>query len=339
MQILNAIVHEVKKEEDSAAVEVIFRHDENEIDSHAIDLSKQLTGLFKKTGLNSGGFIQPEEDEQPPQFVNLLNIYLDQLSFTDFVKFTQSATKEFQKQLFKATAAKGGYLWFNHYIHNDEHFLSVVLLRKKAGLALSENLTLDQIEQLDLDKLHMASRINLSRWIAGSSNRYISFRIGKNAKDVTGYFAKFIGCEEFTRAKIDTQNLVAVTKEYCQTNNFDDVASENIKQFVFDRCSEWLANDEAILLENISTALDACFQPENKGTFLEISQNEPYSLNNEMSVEKASLRSLTRYNGKNKDLSISFSSDLLNVSVFYDSKNKALKITDLPQSLLAQLPS
>lgn len=56
-----------------------------------------------------------------------------------------------------------------------------------------------------------------------------------------------------------------------------------------------------------------------------------------MSVEKAALRSLTRYNGKNKDLSISFSNELLNVSVFFDKKSKSLKITELPQSLLTQL--
>lgn len=337
MKIVNAIVHEVKKEEDSSAIEIISREQENEINTHAIDLSKQLAGLFKKTGLNSGGFIQPEEDEQQPQFVNLLNTYFQEFSFTDFVKFTQAAAREFKKQLSKSTASKGGYLWFNHYIHNEEHFLSVVLLRKKAGLALSEELTLDEIEQLDLDKLHMASRINLSSWVTGESDRYISFRIGKNAKDVTDYFAKFVGCEEFTRSKVDTQNLVSVTKKYCQANDYDELASENIKQFVFDRCTEWLANDEAVLLENISNALDACFQPENTGTFLEIAQNEPYCLNNEMSIEKSVLKSLTRYVGKNKNLSISFASDLLNVSVFYDETNQSLKITDLPQTLISQL--
>ncbi|MGB1201709.1 MAG: nucleoid-associated protein [Cognaticolwellia aestuarii] len=121
------------------------------------------------------------------------------------------------------------------------------------------------------------------------------------------------------------------------SNNFNDVASTNIKQFVFERCTEWLANDEVILLENISAALDASFQPQNKGSFLEISQSDPYNLSNEMSVEKAALRSLTRYNGKNKDLSISFSNELLNVSVFFDKKSKSLKITELPQSLLTQL--
>jgi len=337
VQIKNAIVHEVLKEEGSEAVTLITREEENEINSHAQELSQQLSQLFRKTGLNSGGFLVPEADEQPPQFVNLLNQYFVDNNFIDFVSFSESAVREFKKKLSKATGSKGGYLWFNHYSHNSELFLSVVLLRKKFGLSLSEDLTLDEIEQLDLEKLHMASRINLSAWRRGDSSRYISFRIGRGAKDVTDYFSQFIGCEEFTKAKVDTQNLVAVTKEYCRKNNFDDDASENIKQFVFDRCIDWLNTDSPVLLENISSALDTCFQPSNINTFLEIAQNEPFSLNNEMSVEKAALKGLTRYAGKNKDLSISFASDLLNVSVFYNSQNKSLKITDIPKSLLAQL--
>lgn len=337
MQIKHAIVHEVVKEEGTEAVTLIERDEENEINSHAQELSQQLSQLFRKTGLNSGGFIVPEDNEQPPQFVNLLNQYFVDDNFIDFVSFSKSATKEFKKKLSKATGSKGGYLWFNHYFHNSEAFLSVVLLRKKFGLSLSEDLTLDEIEQLDLDKLHMASRINLSAWKRGDSNRYISFRIGRGAKDVTDYFSQFIGCEEFTKAKVDTQNLVSVTKEYCRTNNFDDEASENIKQFVFDRCIDWLSNDSPVLLENISSALDTCFQPDKENTFLEIAQNEPFNLNNEMSVEKATLKSLTRYSGKSKNLSISFASDLLNVSVFYNSQNKSLRITDIPKSLLDQL--
>ena len=151
-----------------------------------------------------------------------------------------------------------------------------MLLRKKNGLALSNDLTLDEIEQLDLDRLHMAARINLSAWLAGTSMKFIAFRIGQGAKDVTDYFSSFIGCEEYTRAKADTNNLVQVTKKYCSIHQFDDGKSESVRQFVFDRCIDWMNEGEPVLIDRISTLLDESFNPDNSGQFLEIAQSDPF---------------------------------------------------------------
>ena len=339
MGIKNIIIHEVRKEEHKAS-EIFTREKENKIDDHAEKLSSELSKLFRKTGLNTGRFITPEKKDDPkPQFVILLEKYFNKHSFEDFVSFSQSATREFEKHLNKSTASKGGYLWFNHYTHGDEHFLTVVLLRKKSALSLSSDLTLDKIEELDLDTLHMAARINLSAWLEGVSSKFIAFRIGHGAKDVTDYFSKFVGCEEYTRARVDTQNLVLVTKQYCTTHKFSDDKSESVKRFVFDQCINWMNDDKPVLLESISSLLDDSFKPENKGAFLDIAQDEPYSLNNEVPIERSALKGLTRYFGKTKKMSISFDSELLNVSVFFDEETGTINITELPEKLIAQLIS
>ncbi|MCC4790463.1 nucleoid-associated protein [Vibrio splendidus] len=340
MNIENIIVHEIQKEDEQSVATLDLRTNENTIDEHALTLSSQLTALFKKTGLNTGQFSQPENEDDPlPHFVTLLNTYYIADAFSDFVAFTQAASREFKRQLDDASSSKGGYLWFNHYTHNEEHFLSVVMLRKKAGLSLKSDLTLDEIEQLDLDKLHMAARINLSAWLNDSSQRYISFRIGKNAKDVTDYFAKFIGCVEYTKAKLDTQNLIAVTSKFCDTHELTAIQTENVKQLVLDTCISWLDNSQPAQLDRLSSILDnsLTLSEDDSGKFLEIAQNEPYCLTNEIPVERAALRGLTRYVGRNRKLSISFDSDLLNVSVFFDAGEKEILITDVPDSLIKQL--
>lgn len=338
MSIENIIVHEVRKEEENSVADIFTRDEENAIDAHAQDLNDQLTQLFRKTGLNTGRFSIPEADDDPkPHFVTLLETYFNINEFSDFIEFSKAASRDFKRKLDGSSSSKGGYIWFNHYVHNDENFLSIVLLRKKHGLSLSSDLTLDDVEQLDLDRLHMAARINLTAWLSGTSTRYIAFRIGRGAKDVTGYFSTFIGCEEYTRARVDTQNLVAVTKQYCVDNGFDDVKSETVKQFVFDQCVAWLDDDEPILLDSISTMLDTRFAPTQNGKFLEIAQDEPFSLNNEIPIERSALKGLTRYSGKSKKLSLSFDSDLLNVSVFYNQGSGELKIIDLPDKLKQQL--
>jgi len=338
MSIENIIVHEVRKEEDQSVATIYPRNEENIVDEHAQTLSTQLSGLFRKTGLLTGRFETPENPDDPkPHFVTLLESHFDEGNFENFVTFSDAAAREFKRKLDETGASKGGYLWFNHYTYNEENFLSIVLLRKKNGLALSNDLTLDQIEQLDLDKLHMAARINLTAWLSGTSTRFISFRIGRGAKDVTEYFAKFVGCEEYTRARADTQNLVQVTKKYCAVNNFSDDKTEDVKQFVFERCNTWLDESEPVLLERISELLDSSFTPQEEGRFLEIAQDDPFFLSNEVPIEKSALRGLTRYTGKTKKLSLSFDSDLINISVFYNENDEEIRITDVPVKLKEQL--
>jgi nucleoid-associated protein len=338
MNIRNIIVHEVRKEDGDEKAEILPRHEENEINEHANTLSTELSQLFRKTGLNTGGFLELESEDDPlPHFVGLLTNYFNGEAFSEFANFSNSAAKEFKRKLDESGSSKGGYLWFNHYINNSEHFLSVVLLRKKAGLSISADLTLDEIERIDLDKLHMAARINLTSWLEGSSSRYIAFRIGRDAKDVTSYFSKFIGCQEYTRAKVDTQQLVQVVRKYCAQHGFGEVKSEGVKQFVYEQCLDWLAEEIPVSIDALSVLLDGKFQPSQQNLFLEIAQGDPFFLNNEIPIEKSALRGLTRYSGKNKKMALSFDSDLLNVSVFYNDGNKSLLFTELPDKLIYQM--
>ena len=337
MPIQNIILHEVYKEDGSKVAAVRCRDHENKIDLHAEELSSQLSLLFRRTGLNTGGFSSTEsEDSEPPFFQILLSRFYSSNQFSDFVAFSKAATKHFKKKWDSSSSTKGGYLLYNHYSYGPDHFLSVVLLRKKHGLSLSYDLTLDEIEQLDLDKLHMAARINLSAWETEGSKKYISFRVGKSATDVTDYFSEFIGCEEYTRARIDTQNLVAVTKKYCTEVGFDEVKSESVRAFVYDQCVRWLEDEVPVELDKLSAILDAQYSPKTTGVFLAIAQNEPFQLTNELPIEKSALRGLTRFRGNDKKISISFDSDLLNVSVFYNEKGE-LRITKLPSALKDQL--
>jgi nucleoid-associated protein len=341
MEISNIVVHEVRKTKDASGSSLVLRDSENAANEQAQVLVSQLTQLFRKTGLNTGQFAIPSDPNLPkPAFLQLISEQYKSSKFTNFVEFSKSATRLFKTFLDASGSSKGGYLWLNHYIHNDDHFLSIVLLRKKYGIALNEELDLGEIEQLDLDTLHMAARINLNAWLEGKSNRYIAFRFGKNAKDVTDYFSKFIGCEEFIKAKIDTQNLIQVTKKYCEAHLFDDSKTEEVKQRVFDQCLSWSDSDELVKLDKLSSILDDSFldaETENAGKFLEIAQNEPYHLTNDLLVERTVLRGLTRYSGKNKDLSISFDSDLLNETVFFDQNTNELRFTSLPAALIEQL--
>lgn len=340
MEIKNIIVHEVLKDKAGKDSVINPREHENTIDLHAQDLSQQLSSLFRKTGLSSGNFSEPEDDDDPrPTFLTLLEKYYINDKFTDFVSFSKSSTREFKRKLDKSGGSKGGYLWLNHYTHNGDHFLSIVLLRKQSGLAFVDGLDLGAVEGIDLKTLHMACRINLSNWKSGDSDRYIAFKIGRAAKDVTEYFGKFIGCEEYRQSKEDTTALVNVTKDYCKSHNLSDINTREAKKFVFDQCRSWADNEQPTYIDKLSEMLDAKYSiPVDKGgVFLEIAQGPDYELTNEIQINKNGLRGLIRYSGQGKGISISFESDLLGSSILFNKMKKTLTIKEIPNTLLDQL--
>ena len=92
--IKNIIVHEVKKDDGESDFKLDPREEENPIDEHAEKLVKELTSLFRKTGLSTGKFVTPEtEDDPKPHFVTVLENHFDGSSFDDFIAFSKAETE------------------------------------------------------------------------------------------------------------------------------------------------------------------------------------------------------------------------------------------------------
>ena len=340
MKINHIIVHEVVKEPQNKAA-LNDRETENPIDAKSELLVSQLNGLFGSTGLITGSFKTPDDvNTPPPEFVTLLDNHLKN-QFSDFVVFTREATRIFIKEFDKSSSQTAGYLWFNQYTHHDQKFLSIVLLRKKKGLIFENDLSLEEVESLDMDKLHMAARINITRWKSGNSQKYISFRIGNNAKSVTDYFSDFIGCEEYTKTKIDTRKLCNVMREYCSHHDLDDHETTEAMQYFVNECHRVLnaGEDEVFRLSDMSNKLDVKYNIDDskKGYFLSTAQAEPYEISEEIRPDRSELKAVLRYKGSNDRISISFDIKLYGTVAVYCPNSGSLTFNELPHELKAQL--
>jgi len=339
--IKNIIIHGVEKELNEPKVDKTLKGSENPINEKTERLSSELRELFRNTGLYTGGFTVPvNDDADKPYFERLLNKYYSDNEVSDFVKFSHSAAEYFIDQIessHNSASTKGGYLWFNHYEHHNEYFLSVVLLRNKIALSIKD-LDIETIKSIDLDKLHMAARINLSNWINGQSQRYISFKIGRASKGVTDYFSKFIGCDEHTDSKKDTIALREVINDFVAHHDLSDDQKREIREVVFDRAMDAIENEEPLLLKNLSDLFDVTFaiEEDKKGEFLAIAQNEPYELSDEIRPDKGKLRTFTRFSGKNKWISLSIEAEAITEGVI-EYNNGILIVRDVPNDIKKEL--
>lgn len=303
---------------------------ENNLDEITDEVGITLLNLFNKTGLKSGFFDQESGLTKFEQ--TLERNYDEQKEFVDFRKMTVEMSYLLLDELNQGSgkAAKPGYIVFFNYETNGNRFLSIVTLQETQGMIL-ENLSFKYIERLDLDRLHLGARINLTAWSEGLAERFISFRIGRNS-EMRDYFSRFIGCKEFTASKIETATLVSAIKKCCDDLYIDDLDAINEKLILANSyCRDNINEEGKVNVENLGRFLF----PENDGFLLEIIQNEPFNLSFEVSIDKSELRGLVRYKGKTKKMSISFDSDLLGSKVFYS--DKGLLFTEIPIDLKAEL--
>lgn len=210
----------------------------------------------------------------------------------------------------------------------------------RQGISLSADLSFTEVDELNLETLHRAARINLTEWRRGSSERYVVFKIGRQAREVTQYFSVFIGCQEYTASKLDTRKLVAATKRFCEERELSEADSTQAKKVVSEFCRDRIDREEPVLLEEVSQLLDTHYPPadeEQRGLMLFIAQEE-YELTNRLAaIDRTALRSLMRYQGRTTKISVSFDADLLEQTVHFDPDTRHLTITELPPALLAEL--
>ncbi|HHC4199693.1 TPA: nucleoid-associated protein [Klebsiella variicola subsp. variicola] len=329
------IVHQIVRDSARAAF-LKERFEENAIDEMTTEVVSSLLSLFNKSGLQTGSFSQ---ESGKPKFEQTLLKYSnnsgENFIFDDFTQMTIDLARILEGEMNRGggKSAKPNYIVFFHHTVNDVDYLSVVTLLETKGFKL-ENLSFQHVDRLDLDKLHLAARINLHHWVDEMEERYISFRIGRTG-EMRDYFQDFIGCLEFTEAKLETKSLIDAIKECCFDIFSDNAVRTNeVLELAEKYCRESKDEDGKISI----IALGKHLFPDNDDYLLEKTQSDKYKLSERVSIDNRSLKGLVRYRGSDKKMSISFDADLLtSKEIEYDRASGSLKFHKIPKDLKSSL--
>ncbi|MCU7818938.1 MAG: nucleoid-associated protein [gamma proteobacterium symbiont of Lucinoma myriamae] len=262
----------------------------------------------------------------------LLNSYLKkQTSFIDYTQQSMNLLKHYIDQTGKAT---GGYIVFVNYTLFGSDFMLIAMLNNVAGVAVDSNLGINNINYLDISKLHLAARIDLSLWQDDAeSGRYISMIRGKESNKLSEYFRKFIGSDETINSKQETSELLTAVSRFCDTNIQDDDTKSQFKQKAADFCLEQADKGQNVVLKDFSgyvadSAVD---------DFMNYVKSEQFSLSDEISPNKTVIRRFNKISGRNQQVSITINEEALGDTVIYDADKETLTLSDLPATLKAQL--
>jgi nucleoid-associated protein len=331
MPVLHSIIHKIDKKPDgSPAVLHIGSHELAESGARD-DLISQLNESYNaKTG-KAWGFFHAESGANP--LSGWLGKYL--AGTKDFWEFSNVAVEHLTKLMEESNLSVGGSVLFCHYQQGMTEYLTIALVQETEAVMLSDGLTLFPARRLDLDRLHLAARINLREWKSNpKSLQYISFIRGKGrGSRASRYFQDFIGCQEGVDGPGETRTLLKAFSDFVES---EDLGEESAREKTNTLVSYAMAQaklGEPITLDELSEALN----DEQPKAFADFLRDKDYGLSASLPPDKKTLNKFRRFTGRSDGLSISFEQHLLGSKVEFDEVGGTLTLRGLPTQLTDQL--
>jgi nucleoid-associated protein len=200
-------------------------HPIDEISIHLVDV---LDASYKNTGMTHAMIDQASTRIFPTQFFQ----YYAQQTEQKFIEFSQESVRDLNDSIRGNNLATGGYLVITDYSISGIHFVSVFLIRDTNSIHFSRNqdqtgFIIQEIEHLNLDKLAMACRINLTLFENHPETRYLGL-IAKNAEDISLYFQLWVGRKDPKNNAISTNELYDLVEKVPEFPDIDGNIVTNI---------------------------------------------------------------------------------------------------------------
>lgn len=265
-------------------------------------------------------------------FAQSLNRLLE--NETDFLPFSHESTHLLINELSKYNFADNGTLVLCQYNFLATDYLFIALLDSRISMLVNEQLEIQRTEYLDITQFDIAARINLTDLqLNANSNRYLTFIKGRVGRKIADFFMDFLGAEEGLNPQVQNQCLLQAVDDYCVQGELNREQTQAVKKQVFEYCKGQLNNGEEIELAELSNELPTL----NQQPFIAFTQEQNYGLEENIPPVRTALKSLTKFSGSGKGVTISFDAELIDQRIIWDEVADTLTIKGLPPNLRDQL--
>ena len=322
------VLHQLVKhaENETTMMESVLRNELLTITPEAEQMMLQLHQGYQNKGKAFGVF------QENSIFAQDLNRLLE--NEIDFLNFSQQSTKLLAQELSKYNFADSGTLILCQYNFLATDYLFIALLDSRISMLVDENLEIRRTEYLDITQFDIAARINLTDLqVNANSNRYLTFIKGRVGRKISDFFMDFLGAEEGLNPQVQNQCLLQAVSDYCEQGELNKEQTQAVKKQVFEYCKGQLANGDEIALTELSANLPTL----NERPFVTFTEEQDYGLEETIPPVRSALKTLTKFSGSGKGVTLSFDADLLNNRIEWDPLTDTLTIKGIPPNLKDQL--
>ncbi|MFT5720774.1 MAG: nucleoid-associated protein [Motiliproteus sp.] len=332
MAVTQAIVHYLNKPE-GEPVQLSPRLTVLPITDSVETLIGKLSASYNnRSGKIYGGF---EANTQSYPFSHWLKACLS--DEVDFAQLSRQLAERFKAELDQQAEAVDGYLLVAKMQVLEAEQLLVLLLSSSPAIVIDEQLELTDSQHLDVGKVQLGARIDLQQWQRADAQQYLSLVRSRTGKGINDAFRNCLGATEESDSKEQTQTLLKVFNDYCNTEQLPVKETSDTKQRAYEYCQERVDSGERVQLKELSCVIDTADPDKFYNYVGEQAATPGNELGNEIHADKRGLQRFVRYSGSMKGLSLSFSDALLGEQVLYDAATDTLTLRGLPPTLRKQL--
>ncbi len=253
-----------------------------------------------------------------------------------FHDFSVDATHRLVKTLTDTGTVETGFLIFCQYEYLSTQFLMIALLNTRSHVEVTNSLDLSSREHLDLARMQLAVRFDLTQWdIQPDQQRYVSFIKGRMGRKVSDFFMQFVGCEELVDVKQQNKQLISSVDAYLASESLDPQEQHQHREEVKSYFKEQIDAGESLSVDELANRLPS--NEETKNNFAAFTDSLEVPLEKQIQPDPAALKQLAKFTGQGGGVSVSFERKLMGDRVFYDPATDTLTIRGIPPNLKDQL--
>jgi nucleoid-associated protein len=330
------VVHQLSLTEQQTLA-LIPRQSPIEVTPQIEELSQQLHLSFNaKPGKGIGGLTNQASEEGESEGTGFVELLKEWQSAPDsFVNFSVKASQRLLKTLLDFGTIETGFVAFCHYQYLATDYLLLAVLNTKEHVQVSDNLEVSYSHHLDLSRMQLAARIDLTDYqTSPENNRYVSFIKGRAGRKVSDFFLSFLGCDELIDVKQQNKQLVANVDAFLSSEPLDSEEKQQYREKVSEYYKEKIDAGEDIEIAELSGVLP---EGNNEVNFEGFTQQQEQPVEPQIQPDASALKTLQKFSGQGGGISLSFDRKLLGERIKYDITNDRLVIDGLPPNLKDQL--
>jgi nucleoid-associated protein YejK len=336
VNLTNIVIHKINKTAGDKKSTLKLAKNEIKVGKPEIKFIADVRESFNKKSVPTHGVF--EDSIAYNGFQKAIKDYKDKK--IDFMQFSNDSMEYYKRVIESSAPASGGFMIFADFKitdNNNERYILVLSIDNKKGYNLNDiDLVIQEIENLELSKMDLASIINISRWELSADPKneiktYLTFIRGK--KKISDYFQNFIGCADKTTATESSTRLLNTMNSYINEKGIEEKVAKDLKSKILDYCQDSNKRKKEILLSHISYLFDE----QNPDDFAQYAVDERFGNGEVVKYDSKTLRTLKYIDYQSPDFTLKFNKQLfLGKSIKINKDKTIITISDLPDELKAQ---
>lgn len=342
------IIHELVKEQREGIKPSVIR--DRVIDASnpsIISLVEGVVALYGKKN-NSAQYGVFRSGEGKGGFPSALDAYYHLTNPTDddFRAISLVGMDELFKRAESESLSSGGYILFADYESNESRYFITAMIKQKPGYKITGELSIEDLEYIDLSRLHQASKISFDKYVEYQKSNelerqdinYLSF-VSPASNKTSGYFILAFGCQAGAPSARATQAVVTESVAYFKSKaDLKDYATQ-LRSKLYDYLATKRDTQDSAKLSEIEKIARQFFPAEDADmhaeSLVEHLNSDEIGIPYEFVVNKSKLQKMTHIVYRGDDLQIVIDKEDLGKDhgAKYCFTGDKLVINELPSAL------